>query len=634
MGTEPVRIQPSIRFGKDFELNVRSCELRRGDDLVPLERRPMDLLLLLIQHRDRLVTREEIVERLWEKGVFVDTENGIHTAVRKIRQALKDDPEDPQFIRTFPGRGYRFISPVNEHAKTAEERPLPHIVQPVTARRISRRGPVRIVVMLMVVAAASYFLTYRIRTAPRPVTRRMMLAVLPFENLTGDPGQEYFSDGFTEEIITQLGRLDPQRLGVIARTSVMRYKNSHVPLPGIGADLGVQYVLEGSIRREGERLRITAQLIRVRDQTHVWARGYDRELKDLLDVQTEIAQEIGDEIELALGDGQTKHAAARRSLSPQELHAYDLYLNGEYFFAKRSVPDLHKAIDFFQQATAEDPRYARAWAGLADCYSLLGGYSAVPQTEYVAKARTAALRALELDDRLPEAHTALALIVQNYDWDWQTAEREFRRAIELDPNYATAHHWYAEHLMWRGRFDQALRESEKARQLDPLSLIIATDNAVIYYYSRRYDVAIRRFRGVLELDPDFPRAQMIRYAYAEKGEFREALASFSNRRIVNKPYWYWSNLAYIEGSAGHLTEAHRALQNLLRMSREQDVDPAVLTWAYLGIGDKQRAITSLEQAYAKHSNLMTSLKVEPAFDPLRGDPRFQDLLRRVGLDHN
>jgi tetratricopeptide (TPR) repeat protein len=307
--------------------------------------------------------------------------------------------------------------------------------------------------------------------------------------------------------------------------------------------------------------------------------------------------------------------------------AYDLYLKGQYYWNKRW---LQQAIEYFQQATAEDPNYARAYAGLADCYALLGGYSGRPQNEFMPQAPTAALRALELDGNLAEAHTALALIVQNYDYDWQTAEKEYRRAIELNPNYATAHHWYAEHLAWRGRFDEALRESERARQLDPLSLIIVVDNGAILYFSRQYDQAIQKLRAVKEMEPDFPRIHIVVYAYIEKGMYAEALADTKNWREPSSSPWYWSALAYLHGRTGQQSEAQRALDKLLELNRRQQIDPALIQ-AYIGMGDKDKAFNLLENAYSQHSTL-TTLKVDPVYDPLRSDPRFQDLLRRVGLD--
>ena len=459
---------------------------------------------------------------------------------------------------------------------------------------------------------------------------RIMLAVLPFQNLTGDAAQEYVSDGLTEEMLTQLGNLNPQRLGVIARTSVMHYKDSHTPLDQIGRELNVQYVLEGSVRRESGRLRITAQLIRVNDQTHVWARQYDRELKDLLPLEGEVAHEIAEEIQLTFDS--RMETGRQSAVPPQSFEGYDLYLKGLYFFNKRTPADLRVAVRYFEQAVAKDPSSARAYAGLAKGYAILSAYSnPSDEAEFIPKARAAALKALEIDESSSEAHTALALIVQNHDWDWRTSEKEFRRAIELNPNDATAHHWYAEHLMWRGRFEEAIEQSERAHQLDPLSLIIAADNGAILYFSRNYDEAIDKWRSVLAMDPVFNRAHLIEGAYVEKGMFAEALADNEKQRptISDAAYWAWS--AYIHGRARQMTEAERAIHELLKIEKSGSVDPTSLAQAFAGMGDKDQALAWLEKAYAERSNALTSLKVNPAYDPLRGDARFRDLLQRVGL---
>jgi tetratricopeptide (TPR) repeat protein len=296
------------------------------------------------------------------------------------------------------------------------------------------------------------------------------------------------------------------------------------------------------------------------------------------------------------------------------------------------VAEFQQAIDYFQQAIAKDPNYAPAYAGLANSYTLLGGYSLTPTTQYTTKARAAVLRALEIDDTLPEAHVALALIVKNYDWDWNASEKEYRRAIELNPNYATAHHWYAEHLTWRGRFDEALRESEMARRLDPLSLIIAADQAEIFYYARQYDQAIERFKAVLEMDPNFPRAHMVVYSYIEKGQYEDALSNIEKWRDgpEGEPA-FWEVKAYTDGRARDLEKAQEALKKLTESNRNRELDPGVFVFANLGVGKKEEAIEWLQKGYAQHSNVLATLKVEPAFDPLRSDPRFQELLQRVGL---
>jgi TolB-like protein/Tfp pilus assembly protein PilF len=508
---------------------------------------------------------------------------------------------------------------------------------------LHRRWPIllgisidRFAVMLSIVliaALGTYFAWSRSRTRPQLSSGRLMLAVLPFENLTGDAGQDYFSDGLTEEMISQFGRIAPERLGVIARTSVMHYKHTQEPLEQIGRELGVQYVLEGSVRRDADKVRISAQLIQMSDQTHLWARQYDRGMTSLLALQGEIAQEIADEIHLRLGGDHKQIATdSKPTSSPSSYEAYDLYLKGRYFWNKRTVQGFQQAILYFQQAVAKDPNYARAYAGLADSYALTSSYRFAPQNEFMPKARAAALRALQIDDSLAEAHTSLALITEIYDWDWQTAEREYRRAIQLDANYATAHQWYAEYLSFQGRFDEALQESERARQLDPLSLIIATDNGAILYYSRQYDRAIEQFRAVLEMEPSFPRAHFVLYAYVQKGRFADALADIENWRRTDDAPLTWAEEAYVYGRWGQPEHARRALKKFEELRQERHLDPGQgLLSAYLGMGDKDRVFAVLEKACAERSNVLATLRVEPNYDTLRSDPRFQDLLRRVGL---
>jgi TolB-like protein/DNA-binding winged helix-turn-helix (wHTH) protein/Flp pilus assembly protein TadD len=657
------------RFG-DFTVDTDQKVLLRQGKPLPLTPKVFDTLLILIAKSGRIVEKEELMGRLWPE-TFVEEAN-LTFNIQQLRKALGDDARHPRFIQTVARRGYRFIAQVEEPLdssvstsqiastiiESADSELIiggdefksdsglvkpPEIELPGAGKsdkaqkaktagqmsRTSRWKTLAAAAVAVVLVAVGWLLLLRHRSSARsqPDAGRLMLAVLPFQNLTGDAAQDYFSDGLTEEMITQLGNLDPDHLGVIARTSVMHYKNNQEPLDQIGRELQVQYVLEGSVRRESDRVRITTQLIQMKDQTHVWSREYDRELIHLLFLQGEIAKEVADEIHLTIGDHPRSEPVSRIS-STKSYEAFDLYLKGLYYWNKRWLP---QAVQYFQQATAKDPNYARAYAGLADSYALIGGYSGRPQNDLMPQARTAALRALELDGNLAEAHTALALIVQNYDYDWQTAEKEYRRAIELNPNYATAHHWYAEHLALLGRFDEALRESERARELDPLSLIIAVDNGQILYFSRQYDRAIQQFRAVNEMEPNYPRVHLVNFAYAEKGMFAEALADIENwRRADSSSPWSWSVLAYTYGRAGQQAEGQRALDKLLELNQRQQIAPAALVWAYIGLGNKEQAFSWLEKAYSQHANL-TTLKVDPIYDPLRSDPRFQDLLRRVGL---
>ena len=627
MSPDPASVAPSIRFGQDLELDRSAYQLRRSGRPVKLERIPMEILLLLTERPGELVSREQIAERIWGKDTFLDVDNSINGAVRKIRQVLEDDPEQPRFIQTVTGRGYRFVAPLRRLADAAAERPeAPSAPVPPLRRSRSRLWVTGALTLPVLIAALIWSAGRSSDRAPG----RVMLAVLPFQNLTGDEGQEYFSDGLTEEMITQVGSRDPARLAVIARASVMHFKHTQDSPERIGRELGAQYLLLGSVRRDASRVRVTAELIRARDHARLWAHQYDRQLSDLLSLQDEIAGEITDAIQSSLGTRAPGPAPAAAGPAPAA-DAYDFYLRGQHFLNKRTDLDIRRAASFFEQAVRRDSGFARAWAALADADVLAAVYSTGPPQARVARARAAALHALDLDPSLPEAHTALALIVQNHDWDWATAEREFRQAIALNPNYATAHHWYAEHLMWRGRFDEALRESERALQLDPLSLIIAADNGAILYYARRYDRAIERLRAVHTVDPTMSRGHLIVAVYADRGMFDQALAEEERWRPLLPTPIHWAALGYIYGRAGRTTEARRAMQELLRLSAREPVQARLFAWSHAGMGDTAQTLAWLEKAYAEHSGEMPSLKVSPAYDFLRENPRFQRLLERVGL---
>ncbi len=576
-------------------------------------------------------------------------------AVRKIRQALKDDVERPHFIQTISGRGYRFIAPAPEEAlapavpstQTANLTPAQATSAPTQAAEddehrpppaessskrhwvVVRRSPG---ILIGGAVTAAWISRPWSSAGAHPAGGRVVLAVLPFENLTGDPSQNYFSEGMTEEVITEIGTLNPEHLGVIARTSVMTYQHNPKPIAQVGRELGAQYVLEGSVRRSGNKVRVTAQLIRVQDQTHLWAREYDRELKDLLVLQSDIARHTADDIAAALGEHNAGAVKQATFLTGQAYESHDLYLRGLYFWNQRGVDGLQRAIDFFQQAVNKDPQNARAYAGLADSYALIGGFGGMERPEYAANAKAAALRAVQLDPKLAEAHTALALIRENYYLDWQTAELEYQKAIALNPSYATAHQWYAECLMWQGRFEEALKESDQARELDPLSLIISVDRGAIFYYSRQYDRAIQEFLRLREMEPNFPGGGLIASAYAYSGRFDKAFAEDDPGVDAS---WSWADRAQLYALAGRRADAQKMLDGLLALQRRQpspqSVNMANLATGYLAVGKNRQALALLERAYKEQPQVLTNLGVSPAYDPLRSDPRFQELLQRVGL---
>ena len=638
--------QPGAYSFGPFEIRTRTHELYKHGVRLKLRPQPFQILRALVERAGDVVTREELRQFLWPEGTFVDYELGLNTAVKELRGVLGDSADGPRYIETVPKVGYRILVPINSVPAATEEPAAslgPAGVEKPTASDAPAAGteslPARRGWGLLLVTAAvfllglgAYFVWSRSRSPLPSASARVTLAVLPFENLTGDPGQDYMSDGLTEEMIAQLGRMDAEHLNVIARTSVMHYKHSQEPLDQIGRELGVQYVLEGSVRRDGNTVRVAAQLIQLKDQTHLWSREYDRGLNSLLALQDEIAREAAREIQLALGGPARTSSNQQATLPPTNSAGYDLYLKGRYFWNKRTQDGFQQAAEYFQQAVAIDPNYARAYAGLADTYGLMSTWGLGPQNEFMPKARTAALRALEIDESIAEAHTSLALIAENYDYDWGTAEKEFLRAIQLDPAYATAHQWYAEHLSWRGRFEEALAESERARQLDPLSLIIATDHGSILYLARQYDRCVPRVRAVLDMDPNFSRARGILVnCYLKEEKFAEALDVVENSHDPNT-WWLWKLKASIYGEWGKWGQARRAwaMSKRLFPGKQSEWATAQLTWD-IALGQKDEALAILEKAYAEHSNAVVALKVDPVYDPLRSDPRFQDLLRRLGL---
>ncbi|MGA6982366.1 MAG: winged helix-turn-helix domain-containing protein [Candidatus Sulfotelmatobacter sp.] len=635
-------------FG-EFSLDPQNRVLRRAGELLPLTPKAFEVLLVLLQEGGKVVTKDELMKAVWPDS-FVEESNLTQT-VFMLRKAL-GETLDRRYIMTSQGKGYRIAIQVrtvlsggspeprseNSSSLSATDssfRAVPeHAVRKPQEHHWRRLGLIAAIglVIALVLAAAIRF--ERSRNQGPQHTGRIMLAILPFENLTGDPSQEYFSDGMTEEMITELGQLDPAHLGVIGRTSVMLYKQNPKPLDQIGRELGVQYVLEGSVRRDSGNVRITAQLIQVKDQTHVWARQYDRKLKNLLAVQAEIAQEVTDEITLTLED---RRAATAANHSPvthaaTSYEAYDLYLEGRYFWNERTEKGFKHAAEYFQQAIAKDPNYAQAYAGLADTFGLMSTWYIAPQGEFMPKARVAALKALELDETLAEAHTSLALVAENYDYDWQTAEKEFRRAIQLNPDYPTAHQWYAECLAWQGRFDEAFAEIERARRLDPMSLVIARDYSKILYYSRQYERAIAQSRVVRDMSGSTSDDRMVCAARIQQGKFAEALLEI--RGPEDEP-WVWATKAYVYGRWHQEKQLQLALTKFEQLAPKLGVArTSASLLAYAGSGedkDKDKVIALLQKAYVERSPALTQIKVDPQYDPLQSDPRFQALLRKVGL---
>ena len=466
---------------------------------------------------------------------------------------------------------------------------------------------------------------------PGPAGTRSIqsLAVLPLENLSGDPQQEYFADGMTEALITELAKIGALR--VISRTSVMRYKGTKKSLPEIARELNVDGVIEGSAQRSGNRVGITAQLIYAPTDTHLWAESYERDLRDILSLQKEVARTIAQQIRVTLTPQEQGHLAQAHPVNPE---AYELYLKGHYLWNKRTEEGVRKGIEYFRLAIAKDPNYALAFAGLADCYSqpaFLGVVRLSPR-EAISQARAAAMKALELDDTLPEAHTSLALIKTNYDWAWADAEREFRRAIELSPSYANAHHFYSHLLMALGRNEESLSESKRALELDPVDPVINVHLGWDYLYARQYDLAIEQLRKTLELDPNLWDAhEFLGQAYEQKSMYSQAVTEFRKAVLLQSNPRTLAFLGHTYAVSGRRNEAHNVLEKLQDLSKERYVSPYFIAVIDVGLGAPGRAFEDLERAYEERSENLIYLKVEPIFDSLRPDPRFQELMRRVGL---
>ena len=620
-----------------LELDLRRYELRRGSSVLKLEKIPMELLILLVERRDQLVGREEIIARLWGKDVFLDTEQGINTAIRKIRLTLGDDPNDPRFLQTIVGKGYRFVGPITLIPVTAPApAPVPATdeeTQPSRPKTALRWKLVAFAAVFMLASAAVVALAvvaFRyfdwIRWFPRPPVHS--IAVLPLKNLSGNPADEYFADGMTDELITNLAKISALR--VTSYTSVSKYKTTSKPLPQVAQELQVDGIIEGSVLRSGDQVRITAQLIYAPRDQHLWAEEYQRYVRDVLYLQREVARDIAEQVRVTLTPNEQKRLATAGAVDPV---AYESYLRGRSFWNQRSEASLLKAIDQFNKAIEADPGYAPAYSGLADCYTTLGYLSYLDPLDAFPRARDAATKALELDPSLAEAHTSLAYFNLYHAWNWAEAENEFKKAIELNPNYATAHDWYSYYLMAMGRFDDAWKEVNRAHELDPLSVTISTDIGFNYYYRRSYDEAINQLRATLSVSPKFPLAHLwLGRAYQQKKMYSEAIDEF-NKTDAALPGWVVTiaGMGHAYGEWGHQAEAKQVLVRLNEMAREKYVTPYGVALVYAGLGDKDQAFAWLNKAVAGRSHWLVWLNRDPRWDRIRSDPRFDDLQKRVGL---
>lgn len=641
--TPPARIteEPTARQFQfdEFTLDQSRYRLERDGLPVRLEKIPMELLLLLVERGGDLVTREEIASHLWGSDVFVDVDHGINTAIRKVRFALHDDSEKPHFIETVVGKGYRFAAPVNygngHAAKPVQTLPAPVALapDPVALATAKRQSPLHSWALLGAAAALVVFaLLFVLRRAspPRAATQTGIksIAVLPLKNLSGDPAQEYLADGMTEALIGRLSGI--HNLRVISRTSVMRFKDAQPSIPEIARTLNVDAFVEGSVIREGSRIRINAQLIRAATDEHFWSESYDREAQDVLALQSDVAQAIASKVEVTVTGKEHESLVTVRAVSAE---AYEGYLKGSYALRNsHSKSETELSIGYFETATKNDPAFAPAYVGLADAYGHLSTIIlGAPPQEFRPKEIAAVRKALELDPKLAEAHVLLATTLQR-DWQWADAEAEYKRAIELNPNNADAYTGLADWLACQGRMDEALAAGQRSRALDPISGS-GGDMSWILFMAHRYDDAIRELHSFLTVRPDSPFAlHTLGFALIASGHPEQAIPVLEKDVAVSGhspgPV---SALANAYGHAGRRVDALRLIAELKRKERTEYVPPGAFVIAYLGLGDSDKIFEWLDRAYGEKSNILQFIKVHPFFDPLRGDARFADLLRRVGL---
>ena len=635
------RVKQQLEFGP-FHVDPEQRLLLRDQQPIPLSPKAFDLLLVLVQRSGQLVLKDDLMQILWPDTFVEESNLGQH--VFQLRKALGETAQDSSYIVTVPGRGYRFAQKVQvveeeEDKLVVESHSRTRMVieeeDSTGARLALAPGKTRFRKVVAAAVAAGLivagYLVWRQYGSQRTANAgRIMLAVLPFQNLTGDPDQEYFADGITEEMITKLGQLHPEQLGVIARTSVMGYKHSDKRLDQVGRELSVQYVLEGSLRRTTDHLRITTQLIRVKDQSHLWAEDYDRQLQDVLSVEDEVAAVVAREIQLRLTPQQRLNLSSARVVNPE---AHEAYLKGRFFWNKRTEDGFRKAVEYFNDAIAKDPNYAQAYAGLADAYLLLGGYGFEPQEDTIPSAKQAALRAVQIDDTLAEPHTTLGLVYVA-EWNWAEAEKSYKRAIELDPNYSVAHHWHGDGYLAGipGKTEEMLSELRKAHELDPLSPMITTDLARRLCYAGRCDEGMKLFQEVLKIDPDFVQAHYyLSEAYELRGMYPEAIAEVQKINSPDATRYVTGQLGHIYALQGRRREALEVVSRLQQLSQRTYVDPRYIANIYVALGEKDLAFVWLEKAYEEHSSTIPGLKTCWVYDPIRSDPRFADLVRRVGI---
>ena len=631
-----------LAFGV-FELDLAAGELRKRGVRIRLQQQPVQVLAMLLEHAGQVVSREALQKALWPADTFVDFDHGLNKAINKIREALGDSAESPRFVETVARRGYRFIADVKAAdlppSASAEAAAEPHpaasagerdvepgvLVTPLPSRAKSRAWAIVALALIVLLGSVAAWKRY---SGSRQSSVIRSLAVLPLESLSSDASQDYFADGMTDELISDLGQISALR--VISRTSVMAYKHSRKPLPDIARELNVDAVVEGTVLRSGEQVRITAQLIDGPTDRHIWSHSYQGELRDTLSLQSTVAKAIADQIRINVNPQEQAALSHVAAVNPV---AYESYLKGRFFWNKRTADGLKVALAYFDQAVDEDANYAQAYSGLADTYALLGDwqYAVMTPKEAFPKAKAAAIKALELDSSLGEAHNSLAFCLDGFDWDFDAAGKEFRRAIELNPGYATAHHWFAWHLALLHRYDEAIVEMRKAASVDPLSLVINADLAELLALAHSYDESIAQSQKTIEMEPNFGLAHNhLGQAYLQKHMTDQAVAEFEKAvRLSRSSPTCVANLARAYVAAGRRSDAEALLGELKKRSAPGQSYAPEIAVIYTALGDSDQAMAWLETGYNERFN--PGVLIRPGFDPLRSDPRFQDLEGRVGF---
>ncbi|MGI8836215.1 MAG: winged helix-turn-helix domain-containing protein [Pyrinomonadaceae bacterium] len=643
-------------FGS-FRIDATKRLLLRDDQVVPLKPKAFETLLLLVQNSDRVMEKDELMKALWPNS-FVEEAN-LTQHISLLRKALGESPTEHRYIVTAPGRGYRFVADVREpgdnggeHEPKASTFPSPPKEEtetgvPGTAQQDFRQQPLKIsgavkrdtrwwpsrtllaVSLIILTVALSYtWIAGRLKE-PEASTTVRSIAVLPFKTLGVEAGEEYLGLGISDALINRLGNI--RQVVVRPTNAVRKYTDPGQDPLVAGRELGVDAVLDGNIQRSGDHVRVTVLLISVSTGATLWSETFDEKYTNIFTVQDRVSEQASRALTLEL-TGEEKRLLTKRHTNNAE--AYQAYLKGRFFWNKRSEEGYTKAIEHFEQAIEQDHDYGQAYAGLADAYALLGsmGNTVLPRREAMPRAKAAALKALEIDDTLAEAHTSLAFVRMHYEWDWLAAEREFKRAIEINPNYVTAHHWYAYYLAAMERMDEAIAEIKRAQEIDPLSLIISTDVAEMFYYARQYDRAIEQSQKTLEMDANFALAHRgLGWAYLQKGMHKEATASFQRAvSISGGRIDTIASLGYAYATSGRQSEALTILSELKERAGRNYVAPHEIAIIYASLNEKDQALAWLEKAYEERSGSLILIKVEPSLDPLRSDPRFADLVRRVG----